>query len=169
MHTQTSTAALAVNGKVTPAPKVRLIVEADIPALIAYGFDMHQETGLMRFSRKRVAETLYKALKRDGVVVGAIGPVGNPEAAICMMIGQFWYSDQPHLEEVFDYVRPEFRRSNYAKTLINYAKQCADEFKVPLLIGIISHQRTEAKIRLYRRLLGEPAGAYFLYNGKTGA
>jgi hypothetical protein len=39
---------------------------------------------------------------------------------------------------------------------------------MPLLIGVLSNSRTEAKIRLYKRHFGEPAGAYFLYNARTG-
>jgi hypothetical protein len=39
---------------------------------------------------------------------------------------------------------------------------------IPLAIGVMSNTRTEAKIRLYERVFGAPAGVYFLYNAKTG-
>ena len=150
-------------------PKVRLFAEADIPALVAMGRDLHHENGLMPFSESRAYDMARRAVARDRVIGGAIGPVGKPEAIIVMMVGQYWYTDFPHLEELFAYVKPEFRKSNRAKALVEFAKGCARELKSPLLIGIVSNERTEAKVRLYSRQLGAPAGAFFLYNGKTGA
>lgn len=98
--------------------------------------------------------------------------IGAPGEAlrgmIFMTIGQLWYSDQWVLEELFSYVPPEFRRSDYAKDLIDFAKKQADELSLKLMIGILSNERTEAKVRLYTRKLGPPAGAYFVYGGKTG-
>ena len=43
-----------------------------------------------------------------------------------------------------------------------------DDLGIPLIIGVLSNQRTEAKIRLYERQFGAPAGAFFLYNVHTG-
>ena len=85
---------------------------------------------------------------------------------IQLSISEYWYSDHKLLEELYNYVRPEHRRSNNAKALIEYAKYCAREMDLPLLIGVVSNERTAEKIRLYRRRLGEPSGAYFLYNAK---
>jgi hypothetical protein len=41
--------------------------------------------------------------------------------------------------------------------------------EMPLLIGVLSNHRTEAKVRLYERQFGKPTGAFFLYNGSTGS
>lgn len=153
-------------------PKVRLFVEEDIPALVAMGRELHKENGLMPFSELRAYDMARRAVARDPrdrVIGGAIGPIGKPEAMIVLFTGTYWYTDSPHLEELFAYVKPEFRKSNRAKALVEFAKLCARELKSPLLIGIVSNERTAAKIRLYKRQLGAPAGAYFLYNGKTGA
>jgi GNAT superfamily N-acetyltransferase len=149
-------------------PRVRLAVENDIPQLVAIGRELHRENGLMSFSEQRAYEIAVRAVRQDRVICGVIGPVTKIEGIILLTVGMFWYSNDPHLEELFAYVRPEFRRSNRAKALIMFAKQCAVELNVPLLIGIISNERTESKIRLYRRQLGKPAGAYWLFNGRTG-
>jgi GNAT superfamily N-acetyltransferase len=167
MNMHVNAAALAVNAEA--APKVRLAVEEDIPQLVAMGRELHRENGLMPISETRIYQMARRAVARDRVICGVIGPVGGIEGIIVIMVGQFWYTDFPHLEELFAYIKPEFRRSNRAKALVEFAKKSAIELNAPLLIGIVSNKQTEAKIRLYRRQLGDPAGAYFLYNAKTGA
>ena len=89
---------------------------------------------------------------------------------IYLCLRQYWYAKDGdvHLEEFLAFVRPEFRKSNNAKALIEFAKSSSDRLGVPLLIGIVSNEKTAQKIRLYRRRLGEPAGAYFMYGSKTG-
>jgi len=122
----------------------------------------------MPFSQRKAEETARRCVGSDNLIVGCIGPAGRPEAVICLTIGQFWYSDQPHLEELFVYVVPEYRQSKRAFALLDYAKRCARRLGVPLLVGILSQRRTEGKVRLYSRQLGKPAGAYWIYNGRTG-
>ena len=166
-----NTETLSVNTKTLPSMpefKVRTAIEADIPQLVALGRDLHYENGVMPFNEAKAYQIAGQAVRGDGVVCGCIGPVGKIEALIFLMLGCYWYSDQQHLEEIFLYVKPEFRRSTRAKTLIEYAKMCARTLKIPLIIGVLSPERTEAKRRLYERQLGKPAGYYFLYNGKTG-
>jgi len=165
---QTGTGAALAPAAKTETFKVRLFHEDDIPELIKIGQALHKENGLMPFSMDRVIAMARSAVAKQVIGV-AIGPIGSPEAIMVLIRGQFWYSNTPHLEEILAYVKPEYRQSSRAKTLLEYAKKCSRELKVPLLIGIVSNNRTEAKIRLYKRQLGSPAGAYFLYNGKTGA
>jgi hypothetical protein len=98
-----------------------------------------------------------------------IGAPGNIEAAIFLMIVQHWYASEHHIEELFCYVRPDCRRSTHAKTMITFARDCAEKIGVPLLIGIMTGVRMAAKVRMYRRILGPPAGAYFIANAKWGS
>ena len=165
MHTSNAAALAAPEAM----PKVRLVCDADVPALVAIGRELHSENGIMPYSERRVYETIMRAVNRDRMIGGVIGDAGDPEAVIFLTVGQFFYSEYPHLEELLAFVRPEYRRSNRAKALIIFAKQAAQELHVPLLIGVMSQQRTEAKARLYQRQLGKPAGSYFIWNGRTGA
>jgi hypothetical protein len=150
-------------------PHVRLATPADVPQLIELGRMLHAENALMPLSENRISEAVWRAVKQDHAVLGVIGKTGAIEGGIYLTIGRFWYTDDLHLEELFSYVRPECRRSENAKALIEFAKSSAVRLKVPLLIGIISNDRTEAKARLYERQLGKRAGAWFLYNAKTGS
>ena len=152
-----------------PLPKVRLATQADTQSLFEIGCALHEENGLMALSESKCWNAVTRAINRDRMIAGVIGPVGDLEAAILLAVGQFWYSDEPHLEEFCAYVKPQYRRSNRAKALLEFAKNSAKELNAPLLIGVISNNRTEAKVRLYKRQLGDPAGAFFLWHGKTGA
>jgi hypothetical protein len=62
----------------------------------------------------------------------------------------------------WNYVRPDSRKSNYAKQMIGFAKKCADETGLILAIGIISEKKLEAKRRLYERML-PLSGYWFIY------
>jgi GNAT superfamily N-acetyltransferase len=150
------------------APVVRTAIQEDIPSLLNLGRMLHEENAISDWSEDCIRAAVNKAVAGDRSLMAVIGPVGRPVAMIHLFIGNFWYSRNPHLEELYTYVHPAHRRSNYAKMLIEFAKRAADQLKMPLLIGVVSNHRTDAKIALYKRRLGPISGAYWLYNGKTG-
>jgi hypothetical protein len=149
-------------------PHVRLATEADIPQLLEMGRQLHVENGLMNVSEHLIEIAVRKAARGEGMVCGVIGDVGHVEAMIGLLVARYWYSLDSHLEEILSFVKYEYRKSDNAKALIEFAKDCALKLNVPLLIGIVSNHRTEQKVRLYQRRLGKPAGAYFLFNSRTG-
>jgi hypothetical protein len=152
----------------TPSPSVVRLAGADeMTDLLALMFEAADEQGLFPVSETKAREMLNRAFMKQGGIVGVIGPKGAIEAALYMLIAQPMYSESYHLEEVFQVVRPDFRRSTHAKTLLEFAKRCHHDLKIPVLMGVLSNKRTEAKVRLYRRQLGEPVGSFFLY-GKDG-
>lgn len=126
---------------------------------------LYGENALFSMDDNKVRHFLRKAFARDGAIIGVIGTPEHIEAAIYLLIGEFWYSTDKHLEEFFNYVRPEHRKSKHAQALISFAKELSDD-QLPLLIGVLSTERTAAKVRLYRRQLGEPIGAFFFYDTK---
>lgn len=137
----------------------------------------HNENGLSTLSPQKVQWFLNRALFPQAIptgdlgtrgVVGVIGPVGALEAVVFVTIGEFWYTDDKHLEEFLVYVDPEYRKSDHADALIRWMKQQSDITGLPLLTGIVSNHRTEAKCRLYRRSLPK-AGEFFLYRSQTVA
>jgi hypothetical protein len=147
--------------------RVRRAVPADEPELMELCHELHAENAMFAMSEKKVTAMLARAFSQQGALIGALGPTGSIEGAIFMLISQFWYSDDFCLEELFSYVRPEFRRSTNAKELINFAKRCSDEIGIPLVIGVVSNERTKAKVGLYQRQLADPVGAYFLHRPPT--
>ena len=126
-----------------------------------------EENGIFSMNDDKVRATLRRAFDREGGILGVIGDPGKLEAMIYMLVSAFWYSDDPHLEELFAFTVPEYRRSRNAIDLLNFAKWCSEQSGYPLLIGIISNERTAAKVRLYQRQLNAPIGNFFLYGQKA--
>lgn len=82
-----------------------------------------------------------------------------------------WYSDTPVLEEKAIFIHPNYRsaKGGRARRLCEFSKKASDQLEIPLIIGVLSNHRTEAKVRLYERQFGRPSGAFFLYNARTGS
>lgn len=125
---------------------------------------LHEENGLLSMSEARVRATLQLAFQRRGGVLGVIRNERQIEAMIFMLISQMWCEDGWHLEELFNYCRPEYRKSSNAKTLMQFAKKCAIDLQLPLIIGVLSNTRTEEKVRLYQRQFSKPNGCFFVFN-----
>lgn len=123
----------------------------------------HQENGQFTLSMPKVEAMIDRAFNRQGAIIGVVGGHNRVEGAILLVIGQPWYTDDWCLEEVFNFVHPEFRRSSHAKDMLTFSKRCSDELGIPLVIGVASNERTEAKLRLYRRQLGDPVGGFFIH------
>jgi GNAT superfamily N-acetyltransferase len=155
---------------VQPLPHVRPAVMGDYNDLIAIGREALGENRIQGITPDEdlMIQMAFEAIEGKSAVVGCIGPVGNIEGAIHLAVRQFCYTRNVHLEELWAYVRPQYRKSRNAQALLQFAKDLAKELKLPLLIGILSSERTETKVKMYRRKLGAPSGAYFLYNTDTG-
>ena len=146
------------------ASAVRTAVPADEAGIMSLCRLLHEENGPFPLDEAKVSFMLRRAWAKDHVLVLVIGPVGAPVACLALHVGDVWYSSSVLLEEIFNFVHPDHRRSSHARTLIEAAKAVSDDMRLPLMIGVISNERTEAKVRLYRRLL-TPSGAFFLHNG----
>ena len=95
---------------------------------------------------------------------------GKIEGGILLRVTTMWYSDDHALEEKGIFIHPDYRsaKGGRARRMCEFAKRTAEQLGLPLLIGVLSNNRTEAKIRMYERQFGKPAGAFFLYGGHTG-
>jgi N-acetylglutamate synthase-like GNAT family acetyltransferase len=156
-----------VTERLTP----RLAKIDDLNPLIELGRLLHRENAMLPWDDDLIRElvTAYVAYTpsehyREPGMIAVVEENGQLVAMIALRITQLWYSRSPIIEELFNFVHPDHRRSEHAKALIQYAKALADDMQLPLLIGIVSNIRTEAKIRLYQRFLPF-AGAFFVYRG----
>jgi hypothetical protein len=150
---------------------VRLGTPEDLDGMMKIAMEATYENGFLNPNPSKLLQQIYPSLQLEGGVVGIIGkPGGRIEAAILIRMGELWYSDEPALEEKAIYVDPEFRtaKGGRAKKLADFAKKYSDDLGIPLAIGVLSNSRTAAKIKLYERVFGSPAGVYFLYNAHTG-
>lgn len=146
----------------TAQSRVRFAERCDYDQIMFLCHELYQENGLFDLSESRLKDVIDSHFDRTGVLIGVIGVPGALEGIIILRLGGMWYSEQDVLQELSSFVLPEFRRSNNAKMLIDFAKECAAKIGIPLLIGAVSNHRTKAKIELLRRRLGEPVGAFFI-------
>lgn len=151
--------------------KVRVGTADDVHGMMALATAACEENGLTDPNPIKLLEQIWASLNQDHGIVGIIGEVGKiPEAAILLRTEPLWYSDQQSLVERAVFVHPDFRsvRGGRARKLLEFAKEAATSLEMPLVIGILSSQRTGSKVKLYERHFGQPSGAYWLWNGRTG-
>jgi hypothetical protein len=156
-------------------PVVRLASRDEEEEIMEMCREIHSENGLVSMDEGKVRQMLHRAFNKEGGIIGIIGKPGALEAIIMIVMTNFWSSNETHLEELFSYVRRPFRtkfngpdtiKMPHAEALVLFAKKCSDEIGVPLVIGVITNKRMAGKVRLYRSILGYPAGAYFVINPK---
>lgn len=150
---------------------VRTGVEADFNGMMDLALAATQENAVVPPNIDKMAQTIWGALTRQTGICGVIGPVGAKlEGAVLLSMGEMWYSKELIIEEKAIFVDPEYRsaKGGRARKLAEFAKMTANELQIPLAIGVLSSSRTEAKMRLYERVFGQPSGVYFLYGAKTG-
>lgn len=155
---------------------VRIAVRQDAPEIWRLFLQGHRENGLFTLAPDKVHFFMERALCpeliQDGDtgprgIIGVIGPVGGLEGLVFVTIGTYWYTHEKHIQEFLVFVDPECRQSDHASALVDWMKQQVEATKLPLLTGVISTKRTEAKCRLYRRLL--PKVGEFFYLGPKGS
>lgn len=151
--------------------RVRVAGPADEEELLDLAQNLHLENAVYPISKPKVLSELRASLgstdgRQQEGIIGVVGD-GRIEGAAWLVYCQEWYTDAFCLAERFIHVLPEYRRSTHAKDLIAWAKRISER-TAPLHIGILSNDRTEAKVRLYCKHLGKPAGAYWLYGATTG-
>lgn len=151
--------------------KIRLATVEDLDEMMRLALSACDENGFLNPNPIKLLEQIWPALNQDHGLCAVIGkPGGTIEGAILLRIGQMWYSDDLTIEERAIFIHPDFRgaKGGRARKLCEFSKTVADTLGLPLVIGVLSNSRTEAKVRMYERQFGKPSGAFFLYGAKTG-
>lgn len=150
---------------------VRTATPEDEDGIMALAHLVNAENGVFKMNDEKVRALVRPSLHQQGGIMGVIGPKDNLEGLILLRVANYWYADEPFLEEMCVFVHPDFRaaRGGRASRLIEFGKKASDEIGLPLMMGVLSNSRTNAKEKLYERHLGAPSGYFFLYGIKTGA
>lgn len=137
----------------------------------------HADGRSLTFSEARTRATVRKAVipnwnnPDEQAWIGIYGPPGEVWGSVYLQEGAPFCSDDRLLYELWNYVLPAHRENaNAGRQLIQFATQLAGVLQLPLVIGVMSHIRTAAKMRLYRRVLGPQSkqmGALFLYHASN--
>ena len=151
--------------------KVRTGTPEDIHGMMDLALQACEENGLTNPNPEKLLNQIWAALNQEHGIVGIIGKYGQPlEAAILLRTEALWYSDEFSLVERAVFVHPEYRsaKGGRARKLCEFAKKAAESLDIPLIIGVLSSDRTESKVRMYERLFGEYSGAYWIVGRRTG-
>lgn len=152
---------------------VSIAVPSDEEAIMEMCRRLHRENGIFDLNEDKVRALLrhcYARKEQDEtrVIVGVIkNDKGVIEASTCLTVATYYYADSWHLGELWNFVDQSYRKSHNAEALIEFGKACARRMGIPLITGIITARQMAGKVRLYRRLLGTPAGAFFVYNASN--
>ena len=155
----------------TEEKPIRVGTLDDVDPMMELALMACDENGFVNHNPVKLLEQIYSALAQDHGLIGIIGEPGEKiEGAVLLRISKMWYSDQDVLEEKAIFIHPDYRnaKGGRARRLVEFSKQASDYLKIPLIIGVLSNHRTEAKVRLYERQFGKASGAFFLYNALTG-
>ena len=148
---------------ILPFEGVRIATEGDEADIYNLLMLQHRECGLFNFSDRKVRSVMQNGTRQNGGIVGVVDGANGVEATIGLTITQPWYSDDWHLSELWNFVHPAHRKDGHAAKLVNFSKWCSDNMTLPLFIMAIANKRTEAKMRLYNRMVPK-TGTMFLYN-----
>jgi N-acetylglutamate synthase-like GNAT family acetyltransferase len=151
--------------------QIRLATTEDMDEVMKLAYMACEDNGFVAFSPSLLAAEIWPALNCDHGLFPVIGPIGGAiEGFVLLRIGKMFYSERPCLEEKCLWVHPDFRaaKGGRARKLLEFTKKTADTLQLPLIIGIVSTKRAAGKEALYRRVFGDPAGAFFLYGAESG-
>jgi len=146
---------------------VRVAGKEDEGEIFALLLMLHAENGMFSFNRDKVLEGIQCATERRGGLIYVTEEDNRVVGTLGLIMVSDWYSDDKYLLERWNFVHPEYRRSDHARRLLEQAKWTCERFKLlgenyPFQCGISSFDRTEAKIRLYARHM-PCIGAFFMW------
>jgi hypothetical protein len=151
--------------------QIRLATTEDMAEVMRLAVTACEENGFLNASTEALAKEIWPALAMDHGLCPVIGPPsGEIQGLALLRIGSMWYAPQTTvLEEKAIFVYPKYRaaKGGRAALLCEYTKKVADTLAIPLIIGVLSNTRTIAKVKMYTRIFGEPAGAFFLYGARA--
>lgn len=158
-----------------PCPNIRWCNESDREKLLTFAREGHNESAMFTLSDRKVAKVIDHAItppKDDmgGIVhlvmIGIIDAPDDPTRIAASLAAEYtqpWYSDDWVLYELWNNVRPDYRKSTYANDLIKFGKWISDSVQRPFGMQIYTTERLNAKIELYRRKMTQ-VGALFVHN-----
>lgn len=152
------------NPTLLSGPKVIPANMDDLPEIVEVARELGQENGVHSINEDISLNMIRDVIAGDGLI-GIVRPDEDGEIAgtILLKIAYPWLSKQPFLDEYWIFCRSKYRKSDIARSLIQFAKHQADKLNLLLRVGIISKIELARKLALYERLLGAPQVCHHTY------
>lgn len=117
----------------------------------------------------KVMRQIKTATEGQGGIIGVLEHDGRIAGSVGIFLSQYWYTEKWHVEELWNFVHPDFRmlsnadgsNKGVAASLVDFAKWANESMDVALHMGIMTMKRMEGKARLYDRKLLR-IGAFFV-------
>lgn len=144
---------------------IRFGVPADENVIIELMDAAFEEQPIFPLNKAKMRDRVRECLTlKSGFVALTTNDDGKPVGYLLAIVSAFWYTDAHIVEELSNFVHPDYRTSgSRGRHLIEFAKWFAEQMDLPLIFSILSTQRLAAKTRLYQRQ-GKLAGAVFIHN-----
>lgn len=115
--------------------------------------------------RALVTEVTNPVAKMLRPVVAVIdGPDGIPVAAAPLLPKQWWYSDETHYVQPWIFVKEEYRRTPFAKTLLGTMIWWAERAAIPVVMTVPAGAEHATRREIYGRY-ATPFGGSFIHVG----
>jgi hypothetical protein len=150
--------------------KIKIAIPSDEDELISLIKIKTEEDGIAPFDEERTRFTVRRGLipgeTHRQAIIGIIRGPREIEASIGLYMSGWWFSSTPHLSDLWAFVAPNYRRSEHAKSLLEFSKWASSTLNTPLLMHEIINAKTANKVKLIERKLGPQGGALFYYDPK---
>lgn len=140
--------------RAAPTPKpdcVRLAGPQDEQRIFELLQKLHGENAMFQMSPARVMERIKLATECKGGLIGLLEIDGKLAGSVGLFMSQFWYTEIWHLEELWNFVHPDYRKNPQGKHLLEFMKWANENLGIMLSTGIMSTIRLEGKMKLYMR------------------
>ena len=128
------------------------------------------------FSEEATRRTLHRALVAghndpniSSAWCGVIGAAGHPiMGSVFLSVQTPFDSDQPYLSEMWNWVYPQYRKSDIPSKLFAFSQTKAEEFRMFLIGSVIADEAESPKMRFFKRKGCQNLGSMYVYDAQTG-
>src|SRR5215472_11931582 len=137
---------------------VRLASAGDEEALYTLLMALNEDNSFgVPLSEDRIRAVIRRGIERQHSMIGVIDGADELAGSINLTLGQFWYSDVWHLNEVWLFVKPDYRRNHFDRDLFQFAKWAREAmskqlgYECQVVTSVSSPKDLDLKLRLWRR------------------
>jgi len=148
---------------------IELATTEDISQLVSLAFKAHKE---LELGNAKCEPSLDKLLKvMTNAVIGQMVLVERNkekpqhiEGAMVLDLTQIWWSEDLVLNELFFYIKEDFRTFTLAREFLEHAKNYAIMENIPLVFDIYTQKDVKRKKKLLKYLGFRELGTSLVYN-----